>query len=270
MDIFSQLFGAGGGGASAFSSMGGGGPGGRRSAGGPSFSQFGSGGMPGGMSMDMDDDDMSGFTSARGGQRQSQRAGGKPPTPTEVVRPLPVSLEDLYSGTTKRMKLTRKKLDGTSEEKVLTINVKPGWKAGTKIRFADSGTEEVKDGQVVAQTIVFVVEEKPHDRFKREGDNLIYTTKIPLVDALTGPPPSASPSKTVQTLDGRQVTFKIPYPDREKGGKAIKPGQEIVVPKEGFPSKTGKGNLVVRVEVTFPEKIQAANLSTLRDILPAS
>lgn len=158
-----------------------------------------------------------------------------------------------------------------SEEKPLTITVKPGWKAGTKIRFAEAGNEENKNGHVVSQTIVFTVEEKPHDRFKREGDNLVYTVKVPLVEALTGPSSSSSaavlPSKTVKSLDGRSVSFKLPYPDSEAGGKTIKPGQEIIVRGEGMPSKSGKGNLIVRTEVTFPERISASKLSALRQAL---
>lgn len=159
----------------------------------------------------------------------------------------------------------------SSEEKVITINVKPGWKPGTKIKYADAGNEEVKDGQIVGQTIAFVVEEKPHERFKREGDNLVHTIKIPLLDALSGPSPSSSasilPTRTVKSLDSRNVSFKIPYPDYEKGGRVLKPGQEIVVPREGMPSKSGKGNLIVRIEITFPEKVEAAKLAALRQAL---
>lgn len=228
--------------------------------------------MPGGMNMDMNEDDTAGFTSgaSRSGARQKQ-SRGPPPAPTEVVRPLPLTLEELYSGTTKRMKLTRKKVDGTSEEKILTIAVKPGWKPGTKVRFADTGTEEIKDGQVVAQTMVFVVEEKPHDRFKREGDNLIHTVKVPLIDALTGASPSSSSgilsTKSVKSLDGRSVSFKLPYPDYEAGGKTIKPSQEVIIIGEGMPSKGGKGNLIVRIEVTFPDRIPANKLAQLRQAL---
>ena len=124
----------------------------------------------------------------------------------------------------------------------MTITVKPGWKAGTKIRFAEAGNEEYRDGHVSSQTIAFIVEEKPHDRFKREGDNLVYTVKVPLVEALTGPAPSSSasvlPTKTVKSLDGRNIHFKLRYPDYEAGGRPIKPGEEIVVADEGMPSKT--------------------------------
>lgn len=231
-----------------------------------SFGGFG--GMPGGMSMEMDGD-MGGFHSAS--SRPQQGRSRMALQPSELVKPLALSLEDLYSGTTKRLKLTRKLVNGGSEEKVLTITVKPGWKAGTKIRFADAGNEEIKDGQVVSQTIVFVVEEKPHERFKREGDNLIYTCKVPLIEALAGPSPSSSSStistKSIKHLDGRIVTYRIPYPDYESGGRTVKPGQEIVVAGEGMPAKGKKGNLVVRVDVTFPDRIQGSRLKVLREAL---
>ena len=263
-DIFANIFG----------SMGGmGGMPGMSSGGRPRASrqaQSGFAGMPGGMGMGMDmDDDFSGFQSASGHPRSQAR--GKPPQASELVKPLALSLEDLYTGTTKRLKLTRKLASGGSEEKVLTITVKPGWKAGTKIRFAEAGNEEIKEGHVVSQTIVFVVEEKPHERFKREGDNLVYTCKVPLIEALAGPSPSSSSSiistKTVKQLDGRNVSFKIPYPDYESGGKCVKPGQEIVVAGEGMPAKGKKGNLIVRVDVTFPDRIPAAKLRHLREAL---
>ena len=32
-------------------------------------------------------------------------------------------------------------LNGTEEEKIVTVNIKPGWKAGTKVRYDGMGTE---------------------------------------------------------------------------------------------------------------------------------
>ena len=95
-----------------------------------------------------------------------------------------MSLEDLYSGTTKHLKVGRRLLNGGTEDKVLEIQIHPGWKSGTKIRFPRAGNEQ-PNGE--AQDLVFVVEEKPHDRFVRDGNDLVTTVKIPLVDALTEP-----------------------------------------------------------------------------------
>merc|ERR1712083_700929 len=91
---------------------------------------------------------------------------------------------ELYNGITKKRKVTRSSQTlQRSAEVVLEIEVKPGWKAGTKVTFAGEGNE-VAPGR--AQDVVFVVREEKHPTFTREGSNLLYHTKIPLVDALTG------------------------------------------------------------------------------------
>lgn len=41
----------------------------------------------------------------------------------EIVKPLKLTLEELYKGVTKKLKLTRKLLNGQTEEKVVEINV---------------------------------------------------------------------------------------------------------------------------------------------------
>ena len=73
----------------------------------------------------------------------------RPPTPevTTIERPLPVSLEDLFKGVHKRMKIKRKTFDPETgrrniEEKVLDMDIKPGYKAGTKIKFKGVGDQE--------------------------------------------------------------------------------------------------------------------------------
>ena len=84
-------------------------------------------------------------------------------------------------GVTKRMKISRRVLanDGTAkkEEKVLTINVKPGWKSGTKITFQREGDQAPNK---IPADIVFIIRDKPHQHFKREGPDLKYSCKITL------------------------------------------------------------------------------------------
>ena len=70
-------------------------------------------------------------------------------------------------------------LDAT---KVLSINVKPGWKKGTKITFPCEGDEGPTN---IPADVVFTVTEKPHAHFVREGSSLIFKAKIKLIDALT-------------------------------------------------------------------------------------
>ena len=95
---------------------------------------------------------------------------------------LQVSLEEIYKGTTKKMKITRKVLTADRrttrpEDKMLTIEVKPGWKAGTKITFPKEGDQ--KPNRIPAD-IVFVLKDKPHPHFKREGSDVKFRAKIGL------------------------------------------------------------------------------------------
>lgn len=63
------------------------------------------------------------------------------------------------------------------------VEVKPGWKAGTRITFPGKGDE--RPGRP-ADDVVFVLKEAPHPRFTRSGNDLHTTVKVPLVTALTG------------------------------------------------------------------------------------
>ncbi|KAI5063215.1 hypothetical protein GOP47_0021762 [Adiantum capillus-veneris] len=59
---------------------------------------------------------------------------------------LSCSLEELYTGSTRKMRISRNVLSVggrvTTVEEVLTIDIKPGWKKGTKITFPEKGNEQ--------------------------------------------------------------------------------------------------------------------------------
>lgn len=69
--------------------------------------------------------------------------------------------------------------------------------------------------------IIFHVCAKKHQSFIREGDNLIYNTKITLCQALTG-----GTTLQILALDGRRFNVNVVH--------IISPGYEKIVPKEGF------------------------------------
>jgi DnaJ homolog subfamily B member 4 len=92
-----------------------------------------------------------------------------------VNYPLKVTLEELFSGTTKRVRITKKITDASGKVVQVAvekeISVKAGWKDGTKITFEKEGDELPG---VVPADIIFTIQTKPHEKFERDGDNLIY------------------------------------------------------------------------------------------------
>ena len=83
--------------------------------------------------------DMNGMFNMGGMNGVRSRKPKKDPT---IEKRFQASLEDLFTGTKKRMKVIKRIYDDTSGkstqvEKILEIPIKPGWKAGTKITFAN-------------------------------------------------------------------------------------------------------------------------------------
>lgn len=141
----------------------------------------------------------------------------------------------------------------TTVEEVLAIHIKPGWKKGTKITFPEKGNYE---HGAAPGDLVFVIEEKPHAVFKRDGNDLVINQKISLLDALTG--------KTIglTTLDERKLTIPIT--------EVVKPGQELIIPNEGMPiskERGNKGNLKIKFDIRFPSRLSADQKSDLRRVL---
>lgn len=154
------------------------------------FSAFGN--MDDDMDTDMDPFNLGMGPNTRGGpggafRSHSFNIHGSPNRGKDKLQDVPieydlyVTLEDIVKGCTKKMKISRKVLqpDGTpkKEDKVLTINVKPGWKSGTKITFQKEGDQ---GRSKIPADIVFIIRDKPHALFKREGSEIRYTAKISL------------------------------------------------------------------------------------------
>lgn len=177
-----------------------------------------------------------------------------------VTRDLYVTLEEVAKGVTKKMKITRSVLaaDGRTtrrEEKILTIEVKPGWKEGTKITFEREGDQS--PGKIPAD-IVFVIRDKPHSHFKRDGANLVYTAKIALRDALCGA------RVDVPTLDGDRVTLDfVNMVVRPQTTKRLQ-GYGLPYPKD----PTRKGDIIVHFDIHFPTSLTDSAKEILSEVLP--
>ncbi|KAJ6798082.1 putative dnaJ-like protein subfamily B member 4 [Iris pallida] len=238
-DIFAEFFGF----SSPFGSMGGGGGGA-----GP--------GMRGGRSGFFGEDIFGSFGGGREGMG-SMGGMGRQMKEAAIERTLPCSLEELYKGTTKKMKISREIADASGKtmpvEEILTIEIKPGWKKGTKITFAEKGNERPN---VMPADLVFIIDEKPHPVFTRDGNDLIVTQKISLVEALTGY------TARVTTLDGRTLTIPI--------NSVIHPEYEEVVPKEGMPlpkDPSRKGNLRIKFNIKFPTRLSSHQKEGIKALL---
>jgi len=179
----------------------------------------------------------------------------------DVLVDLELTLDELFFGCKKQKKVMRRVIlaDGTAETKTETVDIDvcPGWKEGTRIRFAELGDEAPN---VTPADVVFVVKQLPHPRFTRAGDDLIVTLDITLKEALCGF------SREVVTIDDRHVHIQAT--------EVVTPGSVKVIHGEGMP-KAGsapgqpqKGNLLAKFNVSFPSHIPEADREVLKTVLP--
>lgn len=231
------------------------------------FAEFMRGGgasMGGGGAMD-DDDIFGGFSSFGGGRPSGGRStsgfGGRRREPevetTVVEKPLQVSLEDTFNGTTKKLKVQRKTYDSQTgkqsvEDKILSVPIKRGLKAGSKIKYPDMG-DQVEGG---VQDLHFIVKEKPHPLFTRDGDDIKHTVEIDLKEALTGW------KRTVQTIEGKQLPVSSAGPTQPEWTERF-PG--LGMPKSKSPNN--RGDFIVGVKIKFPTSLTAEQKTKLKEIL---
>ncbi|RKO95426.1 HSP40/DnaJ peptide-binding protein, partial [Caulochytrium protostelioides] len=166
---------------------------------------------------------------------------------------LNVSLEELFTGTTKRLRVNRKMQNGSTSEQVIEINVKPGWKAGTAIKYRGAG-DQLPDGSF--QDVEFVIAEKPHPVFKRDGHNLQATLEVTLAEAMCGF------SKTIKGIDGKTLTVS-----GAQGPTPQQPGSMIFLAKQGMVKSKEphqRGDLFVEIKVKLPGTVTSIQKDWIR------
>ena len=189
---------------------------------------------------------------------------------SDWIFPLPLTLEELYSGTNYRFQITRQlrnsprpdshptstpksttsSLDGEPSASTIHVNIDVppgGYKNMTQMRFEGIGNQRKSDGTF--QDIVFVIQEVLHDRFIRIQDDLVARIELTWDEALQN-----EDVILVDGLDGEKVEVPIPkVPDDSK---------ETRIPKAGMPVRNSKdevvsrGDLVIR-HVYLPPRVLA-------------
>lgn len=171
------------------------------------------------------------------------------------------------------------------ERKVLHVHVDKGVKSGTKVNFAGEGDQVpgLEPGDVQ-----FEIEQKPHPRFQRRGDDLFYRAEIDLLTALAGG------AIYIEHLDERWLTVDIapgdviapgtyfdpawPRPNKKSANPISPTGEIKVVRGQGMPSYRHHdfGNLYVQFNINFPDRLGGpdgevmsdAQIKALESVLP--
>eukprot|EP00798_Chlamydomonas_sp_ICE-L_P014207 gene14207-20177_t len=197
------------------------------------------------------------FTGGRGGGRARERRS------EDVMHKLSVTLEEIYTGCTKKLSLSRNLNCDTcrgsgdqctackgkclvSEKKTFEVHVEQGMKQGSKIVLR--GEAGCSEPGLTPGDVVLVIQQKEHETFKRVNVDLVIEKKISLTEALCGV------TLHIKHLDGRVLQIATPP------GEVIKPDTFKGINDEGLPTHGRpfqKGNMYIHFIVQFPDQISA-------------
>lgn len=185
-------------------------------------------------------------------QRGEQRV--RPPEP--IIKHIDITIEQSYSGC------------------VLPVEIER-WTMNNDIRIVENETMYINIPQGIDNNEIILVKEKGHvvnenvrgdirliarmsnnSIFKRNGLDLIYKHTIQLKEALCG--------FTVEFIHLNGKRLRLNNTDNPT---VIKPGHRNVFKSMGMTREQTTGNLILELDVIFPEMLSSAQINSLSEIL---
>ena len=180
---------------------------------------------------------------------------GEPPKPQQIIRQIHITLEDAFQGCTIPIEITKSVLqtDGTppiSMQETIYVTVPPGINTNEIIILPGQGNVfgPMKGDIRIGVNVML------HDKFERQGNDLICKHVLTLKEALCGF------HFEIKFLDGRIIQF-----ENKNNHAIIHPKMCKLISQMGMRRDGNVGNLIIEFAVTFPESLtpeQIASLST--------
>ncbi|MCI5227133.1 MAG: J domain-containing protein, partial [Candidatus Electrothrix sp. AX2] len=165
--------------------------------------------------------------------------GGCRPQPTkgqDQTYELTITLEDVLHGGEKNISLRR-----NGETQNIAVKIPKGIESGKRLRLSGKGAPSSTGGP--AGDLFLKVTVQQHEKFTRDGDNLITEKKLPFSQACLGT------AVGVTTLDGRTFKLKVPAGVQQEAKLRIK-GHGLPFGPIG-----DRGDLYVKFLVKIPKQL---------------
>ena len=136
--------------------------------------------------------------------------------------------------------------NGRSEvpiERTVKVNIPAGIDEGRSLRLSGQGQPGRMNGP--AGDLYVVIEVLPHERFQRDGDDLVHELHVSFTQAALGA------TIPLEILGGEKIDVKVPA--------GTQPGEAIRIANKGVTSLEGRGRgkLVCVMQIDVPKKLSA-------------
>lgn len=188
------------------------------------------------------------------------------PIADDLYYNLPVTLEELYTGRTKKLLVSRERLGKTgskltTEKRKFEVKVLPGMKHGQEIRFNKEGNEKYG---YRAGDIIITLSLNSHPHYERIGNALCYVKNISLYESYAAA--KGIIKVVIKHLDGTYLVLKVddgvPLHAKDGARKIRKGGMPWTDKKTG---KVEYGDLYIRFNLILPSSFD--NNEGVMDVL---
>jgi len=160
-----------------------------------------------------------------------------------LQKEIPLTLEEFYTGCTKRVKVTRQ-IHGRADVKIFPVKIEPGYGDGMKLKYSNEGNEFER---MVPGDLIFILRQSAPHKFQRtQNGDLIYVVDVSLKHALLGI------HLEFPFLDGTTKKVDLRGP--------IEPKYVHTLRGAGMPSPNGylHGDMMIQFNILFPKDLSQA------------
>jgi curved DNA-binding protein len=160
---------------------------------------------------------------------------------------LSVTLAEVLHGAEKNISLRH---NWTPEN--VSVKVPKGIESGKRLRLTGKGAPSPNGGP--PGDLYLKVTVQPHERFTRDGDNLLLEKQLPFSEICLGT------SVEISTLDERSFKIKVPA--------GIQPDAKLRIKGQGLPSGPigERGDLYVKIIVQVPKQLSEEQKQLIKEL----
>ena len=176
--------------------------------------------------------------------------------PAAIVKNIKLSLEESYRGLMMPVEIERYIIEDNErkmEKETLYVNIPSGIDNNEIIIYRNKGNI---NNRGITGDIKLIISIEPHKEYKRNGLDLILIKNISLKESLCGC------DFVIDHLSGKKYRIT-----NSATNTILTPNYSKIIPNLGFKRDMHKGNLCIKFNIIFPERMEESKINILKKIL---
>lgn len=167
------------------------------------------------------------------------------PRGADIQLRMPLSLEEIATGVRKTINVAV----GNNENEIIDINIPPGAKNGTRIKYGGRG-QHYSNNSFPRGDLYIIIEQLNHPVFERSGNDIYSMCEVSVWEAIAGT------HRTITTVNGKSLNYFIP--------SGVQPDSRIRLEGQGIAG--GHHYIMINVKIPKIENLTESQKQLIIDL----